>query len=79
MLPATIGEQSHEEGIIPFEVPSSGAEAYTYYKIYGDLKSGPPPLIILHGGPAGGHEYCLPLAKFQFLYDTSVIFYDQIG
>jgi proline iminopeptidase len=35
------------------------------------------PLLLLHGGPGGGHDYFLPLADLAD--DRPVIFYDQLG
>src|ERR1700754_330251 len=35
------------------------------------------PLILLHGGPGGGHDYLEPLAALAD--DRPVIFYDQLG
>ena len=66
-------------GTIPFEIPSTGQAAHTYYKVYGNLNGGPRPVIVLHGGPGAGHEYCLPFAKLQSIYGIPTIFYDQIG
>ena len=72
-------ETKPDEGTIPFQVPSTGAAAKTYYKIFGDLNNGIPPVIVLHGGPAAGHEYCLPLSKLWTTCGIPTIFYDQIG
>lgn len=72
-------EDSAHEGTIPFKVPSTGDAAPTYYKIYGDLNSGLTPVIVVHGGPGAGHEYCLPFAKLHSLRGNPVIFYDEIG
>lgn len=47
-----------------------------YYKIFGAEKPG-TPLICIHGGPGGSHDYLLsmkPLAE-----NRPVIFYDQLG
>lgn len=35
------------------------------------------PLLLLHGGPGGGHDYLLPLAALAD--DRPIIFYDQLG
>ena len=32
----------------------------TWYRIVGDLDSGPTPVIVLHGGPDFDHGYLLP-------------------
>lgn len=68
------------EGQIPFVIPGkSDVPASTYYKVFGDLSSGNTPLLTLHGGPGGGHEYLLPFAELWPQYGLPVIFYDQIG
>lgn len=68
------------EGQIPFRIlEGSGIPCETYYKIFGDLSSGAPPVIILHGGPGGGHEYLHPFSELWTQYGLPVIFYDQIG
>jgi proline-specific peptidase len=72
-------EDNPREGTIPFKIPSTGDAAHTFYKAYGDLSNGQRPVIILHGGPGAGHEYCLPFAKLHSLYNIPTIFYDQIG
>jgi proline iminopeptidase len=47
-----------------------------YYDIHGE---GPGvPLLVLHGGPAGGHEYMAPLAD-MFAQQRPVVLYDQLG
>lgn len=50
----------------------------TWFRVTGDLASGKPPLVVLHGGPGMLHNYLLPLAA---LADSgrAVIHYDQIG
>jgi len=61
------------EGTIPF----GGAE--TWYRVVGDgEKPGALPILLLHGGPGGAHDY---LESMQELADTGrrVIFYDQLG
>ncbi|KAF3022493.1 hypothetical protein E8E14_010999 [Neopestalotiopsis sp. 37M] len=68
------------EGFIPFDIPGkSDTPGETYYKVFGDLSSGATPLVVLHGGPGGAHEYLLPFAKLWPEYGIPVIFYDQIG
>lgn len=42
------------EGTIPFEVEGVDKECFTWYKVFGELKSGARPLIALHGGPGVG-------------------------
>jgi proline-specific peptidase len=68
------------EGQIPFTIPGkSDVPGSTYYKVFGNLSSGAPPVVILHGGPGGGHEYLLPFAELWPQYGLPVVFYDQIG
>ncbi|OTB03439.1 hypothetical protein M426DRAFT_23802 [Hypoxylon sp. CI-4A] len=68
-----------EEGKAPFQIPSIKEPCFTYYKIIGDLSSGAPPVIVLHGGPGAGHEYLLTFQGLWRDYGLPVIFYDQIG
>ena len=52
---------------------SNGHKVWT--KTVGD---GPGlPLLLLHGGPGGGHDYLEPLEALSS--DRPVIFYDQLG
>ena len=63
---------------IPFVTPN-GTRCTTYVKVIGDLGCGKPPVIAIHGGPGGGHEYLLPFAALWNRHGIPVIFYDQIG
>lgn len=68
------------EGSINFSKPAIEGPCHTYYKAFGDISStGPTPLVVLHGGPGVGHDYCLPFGKLWSLYGIPVIFYDQVG
>ena len=67
------------EGTVPFHVASIDTPCSTYYKVVGDLSCGSPPVVFLHGGPGGGHEYLLPFAELWPRYGLPVVFYDQIG
>ena len=60
------------EGLAPF-----GAFA-TWVRVTGDLGAGPPPLVVLHGGPGCTHDY---VEAFADLARTgrAVVHYDQIG
>ena len=64
------------EGTVAF--PLAGAEPETWYRITGELRpDGPAPLIALHGGPGGTHDYLLSLTD---LADRrAVVHYDQLG
>jgi L-proline amide hydrolase len=63
------------EGTVPF------GEAETWYRVTGDLRPGetaaPAPLVVLHGGPGGTHDYLLSLADLAG--DRAVVHYDQVG
>lgn len=70
------------EGIIPFQTPRELGHdllCSTYYKVFGDLSSGAPAVVIGHGGPGAGHEYLLSFAELWPQYGIPVVFYDQIG
>ncbi|KAG7447365.1 proline-specific peptidase [Guyanagaster necrorhizus] len=57
-----------------------GDETYqTWYKIVGDLKSGKPPLVTLHGGPGFTHEYMLVHKALTESAGIPIVAYDQIG
>src|SRR5262249_20322577 len=81
-LPAAadvIGVLSMDETLPTTEgrIPYAGAE--TWYQIVGGGEAdGKLPVLILHGGPGGTHDYLEPMAG---LANTGrrVIFYDQIG
>jgi len=69
-----------KEGTIPFQIPRRyDVLCTTYYKIFGDLSCGAPPVVVLHGGPGAGHEYLLSFADLWPRYGLPVVFYDQIG
>ncbi|OTB00901.1 hypothetical protein M426DRAFT_15005 [Hypoxylon sp. CI-4A] len=68
------------EGYIPFKVPGeNNLTCSAYYKVFGDISSGRPPVVLLHGGPGGGHEYLLPFAELWPRYGLPIVLYDQIG
>jgi L-proline amide hydrolase len=50
----------------------------TWYRVVGDLDSGPTPVVICHGGPGGSHDYTEPIANLS-RYGRGCILYDQIG
>jgi L-proline amide hydrolase len=51
----------------------------TWYRIVGDLKSGKTPVLVLHGGPGAGHNYCEPIAELIAQTGRAAVLYDQIG
>jgi L-proline amide hydrolase len=61
------------EGFVPFR------DYRTWYRVVGDEQSETKlPVVLLHGGPGGTHDYLEPL---ETLAETGrrVVFYDQIG
>jgi proline-specific peptidase len=57
-----------------------GSETFqTSYTIFGDLKSGTRPLVVLNGGPGISHTYMLPHANLHKTHGRPVILYDQLG
>jgi L-proline amide hydrolase len=56
-----------------FVTSPSGA---TWYGSYG-VRSGRPPIVVVHGGPGMTHDYLLDLVDLGA--DREIIFYDQIG
>ncbi|KAI0014701.1 Alpha/Beta hydrolase protein [Xylariomycetidae sp. FL0641] len=67
------------EGKAGFDAAGAGKPCETWYKVVGELQAGTPPLIVLHGGPGGGHEYLEPLVDLHSKHGIPVVFYDQIG
>jgi L-proline amide hydrolase len=63
------------EGTVPF------GEAETWYRVTGELRprdtAAPAPLVVLHGGPGGTHDYLLSLADLAD--ERAVVHYDQVG
>jgi L-proline amide hydrolase len=51
----------------------------TWYRVVGDLKSSKTPVMILHGGPGMGHNYCEPIADVLAQTGRAAVLYDQIG
>jgi proline iminopeptidase len=50
----------------------------TWYRVVGDLDSGLPPLVCLHGGPGSTHNYFAPLEALAE-DGRAVVLYDQLG
>lgn len=50
----------------------------TWYRVTGDLDADRAPLVVLHGGPGVGHNYCLMMANLA-QDGRAVVHYDQIG
>ncbi|RLV48374.1 alpha/beta fold hydrolase [Nocardioides mangrovicus] len=57
-----------------------GLAGTTWYRVTGELGAGPPPLVVLHGGPGAAHDYCLSMANLAGVGEgRAVVHYDQIG
>ena len=50
----------------------------TWYRVTGDLKSGKPPVVILHGGPGAAHNYTDSFTRLAE-HGRAVVHYDQLG
>ncbi len=51
----------------------------TWYRVVGDLESSElTPVVICHGGPGAGHDYCEPIAELS-RSGRACILYDQVG
>jgi L-proline amide hydrolase len=50
----------------------------TWYRIVGDLDSGPTPVVVLHGGPGAAHDYTEPIAELS-RFGRGCVLYDQVG
>ena len=54
------------------------SQGETWYRIVGDLDAGPTPVLILHGGPGGAHDYVEPIADLAER-GRGCVLYDQLG
>ena len=55
-------------------------EFFTWYTVYGDLKSSTrTPLVILNGGPGCSYHYLLSCYDLYTKYQIPLVFYDQLG
>ncbi|MEV0598846.1 proline iminopeptidase-family hydrolase [Streptomyces sp. NPDC050315] len=61
------------KGTVPF------GEYKTWYRVTGDLDSGRPALVVVHGGPGSTHDYLLNLAELAERTGCPVVHYDQLG
>jgi L-proline amide hydrolase len=50
----------------------------TWYQVTGDLASGRPALVAVHGGPGSTHDYLRPLTQLAATTGP-VVLYDQLG
>ena len=53
-------------------------ENETWYRVVGDLESGPTPVVICHGGPGAAHDYTEPIADLS-RSGRGCVLYDQVG
>ncbi len=60
------------EGYAPFGAHRS------WYRVVGELGGPRPPLVTLHGGPGGTHDYLEPFGRLAAT-GRAVVFYDQLG
>ncbi|SDY88204.1 L-proline amide hydrolase [Amycolatopsis xylanica] len=60
------------KGTVPF------GEYETWYRVTGDLGSGKPALVFVHGGPGSTHDYLLNATELSEL-GNPVVHYDQLG
>jgi proline-specific peptidase len=67
------------DGFVEWNVPGIAEPCKTWYRAYGDLKSGHLPLVALHGGPGLSCDLMMCLRDLTSLYSIPVIVYDQIG
>jgi L-proline amide hydrolase len=52
----------------------------TWYRVSGDLSdSSKAPVVILHGGPGGAHDYVAPIAELTSTFGRPCVLYDQLG
>lgn len=59
-------------GTVPF------GEWETWFRVTGELGSGPTPLVVVHGGPGCSHDYVSPIAAVART-GRAVVHYDQLG
>src|SRR2546426_4768336 len=50
----------------------------TWYRVVGDLDSGPTPVVVCHGGPGAAHDYTEPIAELS-RFGRGCVLYDQVG
>ncbi|XP_006455951.1 hypothetical protein AGABI2DRAFT_210618 [Agaricus bisporus var. bisporus H97] len=76
---STSGTVKFVEGELVWEAPNAGRECRTWYKVYGDLKSGVRPLVCVHGGPGVSSHYLDALSDITRERAIPVVVYDQLG
>jgi L-proline amide hydrolase len=62
------------EGVIRWD------RGWTWYRVQGALRDGgPPPLVLLHGGPGAAHDYLESVAELSASTGRACVLYDQLG
>jgi L-proline amide hydrolase len=53
----------------------------TWYRVLGDIDPGASqvPVVVLHGGPGAGSDYCEPIAELLHESGRVTVLYDQLG
>ena len=51
----------------------------TWYRCVGESQDGKLPVLVLHGGPGGTHDYLESLELLATAHGRQVVFYDQLG
>ena len=62
--------------------PGFGLDVQTWWTVSGALPAdptGPAPLVVLHGGPGGTHDYLANLSALTDVDNRVVVLYDQLG
>lgn len=57
------------------------AHGETWYRVLGDLDPAAEqvPVVVLHGGPGAGSDYCEPIAELLHESGRTTVLYDQLG
>ncbi|KAF5347294.1 hypothetical protein D9756_009976 [Leucocoprinus leucothites] len=67
------------DGKMSWSVPNAGKECETWYQVFGDLKLGVRPLVVLHGGPGVTSDYLTVFSDLTQKKSIPVVIYDQLG
>ncbi len=73
------GDLPTSEGEMIWDLPGTEKKCKTWYKVYGDLKSGVRPLVALHGGPGVTSDYLTTFSDLTLKSGIPVVLYDQLG
>ncbi|MGW4433314.1 proline iminopeptidase-family hydrolase [Streptomyces tendae] len=72
MTVAAGSQRTVTKGTVPF------GEYQTWYRVTGDLSSGSPAVVVVHGGPGSTHDYLQNMAVLAD-HGWPVVHYDQLG